>query len=98
MSTSRPRRRRDSSQWNVHVAAAASPRLVSAEYPDQMVDGSRAGDDGGWRLYCDSKNGVVVDGAFWCKGETVPLKNRSAIKFGPCACYFARPPRGIVLR
>mmetsp|Transcript_19062 Transcript_19062/g.56506 ORF Transcript_19062/g.56506 Transcript_19062/m.56506 type:complete len:302 (-) Transcript_19062:24-929(-) len=50
-----------------------------------------AGDDGGWRLYCDSKNGVVVDGAFWCKGETVPLKNRSAIKFGPCACYFVLP-------
>ena len=31
MSTSRPRRRRDSSPQNVHVAAAASPRHVSAE-------------------------------------------------------------------
>ena len=33
ISTSRPRRRRDSSPRNIHVAAAASPRLFAAEYP-----------------------------------------------------------------
>ena len=32
ISTSRPRPRRDSSPWPIHVAAAASPRSVSAEY------------------------------------------------------------------
>ena len=33
ISASRPRRRRDSSPRSVHVAAAASPRRISAEYP-----------------------------------------------------------------
>ena len=33
VSTSRPRRRRESSPRNFHVAVAASPRLVSKEYP-----------------------------------------------------------------
>ena len=32
ISTSQPRRRRNSSPQNIHVAAAASPRLVSTEY------------------------------------------------------------------
>lgn len=44
-----------------------------------------------WQIRCDSKNGVVVDGMFWDKGKTVDLHHRSAIKFGPCACYFVLP-------
>ena len=47
ISTSRPRRRRDSPPWNVRVAAAAPLRVVPAEYPrrDRGVaapQGSRA--------------------------------------------------------
>ena len=44
-----------------------------------------------WQLYVDSKNGVVVDAQFWEQGKTVDLFHRSAIKFGPCACYFVLP-------
>ncbi|CAH0366872.1 unnamed protein product [Pelagomonas calceolata] len=44
-----------------------------------------------WQLYVDSKNGVVVDTKFWEKGKTVDLFHKSAIKFGPCACYFVLP-------
>ena len=33
----------------------------------------------------------VVDTKFWEKGKTVDLFHKSAIKFGPCACYFVLP-------
>ena len=40
ISTTQPRRRRDSSPRNIRLAAAASPRLISTEYPRR----SRGGD------------------------------------------------------
>ena len=41
-----------------------------------------------WQLYVDSKNGVVARHQVLEKGKTVDLFHKSAIKFGPCACYF----------
>ena len=45
ISTWQPRRRRDSSPWNIHVAAAAAPRPVggiSTRCRDRLAAGSRA--------------------------------------------------------
>ena len=43
ISTSQPRRRRDPSSRNIHVAAAAAPRSVSTEYPRRGGAATRLG-------------------------------------------------------
>lgn len=48
-------------------------------------------DTDSWEIQCVSKNGMLVDGIFYTKGETAPLTHKSSIKFGPCAMYFVLP-------
>mmetsp|Transcript_15346 Transcript_15346/g.13880 ORF Transcript_15346/g.13880 Transcript_15346/m.13880 type:complete len:116 (-) Transcript_15346:68-415(-) len=42
-------------------------------------------------IECDSKNGMIVDGKKYNKGEFATLTNRSRIKIGSARVYFLLP-------
>ena len=85
MSTSRPRRRRDSSPQNIHVVAAVAPRPVSAEYPRRSRGGAAARLRGIFTSLETNRASYTTTSSFQCC---------SACRRGSCAAAGSGPRPG----